>query len=161
MSSYRVRAATLDDADALVAHRIAMFTDMAVPLDRAALDAAFRKWIAETIPKGSFRAWLVEDDRGAIVAGGGITIIPWPPGPHYLHDRLAFVYNVYTDPAHRRRGIARMVMDAIHDWCRQDGIGTIGLNTSADARALYESIGYRVTPNPMMFCAVSPQQTSE
>lgn len=161
MSSYRVRAATLDDADALVAHRIAMFADMAVPLDRAALDAAFRKWIAETMPKGSFRAWLVEDERGAIVAGGGITIIPWPPGPHYLHDRLAFAYNVYTDPAHRRRGIGRMIMDAIHDWCRQNGIGTVGLNTSAEARSLYESMGYRVTPNPMMFYAVSAQNNTE
>jgi len=52
-----------------------------------------------------------------------------------------------------------MIMDAIHEWCLDNGIGTIGLNTSAEARTLYESMGYRVTPNPMMFCAVARPRT--
>jgi hypothetical protein len=33
VSAYRVREATLDDLDALVHHRVAMFTDMGVELD--------------------------------------------------------------------------------------------------------------------------------
>ena len=56
---------------------------------------------------------------------------------------MAFVYNVYTEPAHRRRGLARMIMDAIHAWCRDEGIGLVGLNASSQARPLYESMGYR------------------
>ena len=35
---YRVRPATLADADTLVRHRIAMFTDMGLPLDAPELD---------------------------------------------------------------------------------------------------------------------------
>jgi GNAT superfamily N-acetyltransferase len=152
---YRVRAATLDDADALVHHRIAMFTDMGVPLDAVTLDRAFRAWLAETMPAGTYRAWLVEADRGHIVAGGGITVLPWPPGPHYLGDRLAFVYNVYTEPAHRRQGLARLLMDAIHAWCRGAGIPSVALNASRDGLPLYESMGYHVAPSPMMFFAVA------
>jgi GNAT superfamily N-acetyltransferase len=81
-------------------------------------------------------------------------VLPWPPGPRYLGDRLAFVYNVYTEPAHRHQGVARMVMDAIHAWCRAAGVTSLALNASKDGRPLYEALGYWESPNPMMFFAV-------
>ena len=151
---YRVRSATLADADVLVRHRIGMFTDMGVPLDAAALDPAFRAWLAETMPAGTYRAWLAETAAGAVAGGGGITIIPWPPGPRYGGDKLAFVYNVYTEPAHRRRGLARLVMDTIHAWCRDAGITSVALNASRDGKPLYESMGYAESPSPMMFLPI-------
>lgn len=149
--SYRVREATPDDADVLVRHRIGMFTDMGLPLDAAALDAAFRLWLAEKMPEGIYRAWLVETDDGAIAGGGGISILPWPPGPSYMGDKIAVVYNVYTDPAHRRQGLARLIMNAIHTWAADHDITSIVLNASRDGQPLYESLGYQVTPSPMMF----------
>jgi GNAT superfamily N-acetyltransferase len=153
MSDYRVRPATIDDVDALVHHRIAMFEDMGVVLDASAVAATFRPWLAETMPKGLYRAWVIE--LGPVtVAGGGITIIPWPPGPHYPGDRVAFVYNVYTEPAHRQRGLARTLMEAIHAWCRAEGIGSLALNASRFGQPLYSSMGYRVTSSPMMFLAL-------
>jgi GNAT superfamily N-acetyltransferase len=153
-ADYRVRPATLDDTDVLVRHRVGMFTDMGVALDAAALESAFRAWLTEMMPAGTYRAWLVETDEGRVVGGGGITVVPWPPGPRYAGDRLAFVYNVYTDAAHRRRGLARLVMDTIHAWCRGEGVTSIALNASVDGRPLYESMGYVESPNPMMFLAV-------
>jgi GNAT superfamily N-acetyltransferase len=149
--SYRVREATLDDASVLVHHRIGMFTDMGVRFDAAALAEAFEAWLRDVMPAGTYRAWLVESEDGAIVAGGGITILPWPPGPRYMGTRLAFVYNVYTEPAHRRRGLARLVMDAIHAWCADAGVTSVALNASKDGQPLYEAMGYAVTPSPMMF----------
>ena len=96
-------------------------------------------------------AWLEETVDGHAAGGGGITIIPWPPGPRYVGDRLAFVYNVYTEPAHRRRGLARLIMDTIHGWCRDEGITSMALNASADGKPLYEAMGYAESPSPMMF----------
>jgi GNAT superfamily N-acetyltransferase len=87
-----------------------------------------------------------------VVAGGGICVLAWPPGPQTCGDRLAFVYNVYTEPAHRRQGLARRLMETVHAWCRDAGIGALALNSSIDGRSLYESLGYRVLPNPMMVC---------
>ena len=149
-ADYRIRPATLADADALVRHRVAMFTDMGVPLDAAQLDRTFRTWLADVMPAGSYRAWLAEVG-GEVAGGGGITILPWPPGPQYAGDRLAFVYNVYTEPAHRRRGLARLIMDTIHDWCRGNGITSMALNASRDGKPLYEAMGYAESPSPMMF----------
>lgn len=133
-----------------------MFTDMGVPFDAAALDREFRAWLADTIPAGTYRAWVVEDDTRTIVAGGGMSILPWPPGPRYAGNRIAYVYNVYTDPTHRRRGLARLIMDTMQRWCRGQGIASMALNASADGQPLYEAMGYAVSPAPMMFLTLAP-----
>ena len=159
-AGYRVRPATLDDADLLVRHRVGMFTDMGITMDVGALETAFRAWLTEMMPAGTYRAWLVEAHDGRVVGGGGITVLPWPPGPQYAGDRLAFVYNVYIDAAHRRRGLARLVMDTIHAWCRDAGITSIALNASEDGRPLYQSLGYVESPNPMMFLALQDHARS-
>jgi GNAT superfamily N-acetyltransferase len=156
MLPYTIRPATLDDADALVHHRIGMFTDMGVPLDAAALEREFRAWLAAMMPAGTYRAWVVDDAARAIVGGGGITVLPWPPGPRYMGTHLAYVYNVYIEPAHRRRGLARLVMETIHGWCRAQGIASMALNASRDGHALYEAMGYVASPAPMMFLPLAP-----
>jgi hypothetical protein len=43
------------------------------------------------MPAGTYRAWLIETDGGVIAAGGGISILPWPPGPSYIGDTIAIV----------------------------------------------------------------------
>ncbi len=158
----RVRAATLDDIGVLVHHRVSMFRDMGVSVDPTALEPAFADWLRRTMPSGHYRAWLVESTRRdgrapEITAGGGATILPWPPGPRYPGDSLAFVYNVYTEPGHRRRGLARLVMHAIHDWCRANGVTSLALNTSQDGRRLYERMGYAESPSPMMFYSLADE----
>ena len=170
MAAYLVRPATVDDVDALVHHRLGMFHDMGTSFDATGVENAFRAWLAAMMPAGTYRTWVVETgtegpheamadaghERGSgeIVAGGGITILPWPPGPNYVGGRIAFVYNVYTERSHRRRGLARLVMETIHAWCRDNGIGLIGLNASQEGRPLYEAMGYQPAPSPMMFAAV-------
>lgn len=64
----------------------------------------------------------------------------------------AFVYEVTVDPAHRGRGYGRSIMEAGHAWCRDRGAVAVGLNVfghNAPARALYESLGYRVVSTAM------------
>ena len=151
---YRVRPATLADADVLVRHRVAMFTDMGLTFDARELSDAFRVWLEGVMPAGTYRAWLADSADGGVAGGGGITIIPWPPGPRYAGDRLAFVYNVYTEPAHRRRGLARLIMETIHAWCRDEGIGSMALNASHDGKPLYEAMGYAESASPMMFLPI-------
>jgi len=176
MATYQVRPATLDDVDSLVDQRVGMFTDMGQMTHPEATAAAFREWLADTMPAGVYRAWVVEagdEPRGqdapsgaterprprcpAVVAGGGITILPWPPGPQSLTGRIAFVYNVYTAPAHRNRGIGRLLMGAIHTWCREHGIDCLRLNASAAGEHLYTSIGYREVASPTLEIMLKPR----
>lgn len=162
MPTYALRRATAGDADTLVRHRIRMFEDMGrmsgPDVDAARLSAEYREWVVRMMADDTYVSWVVEDHSPdatrTIVAGGGATIIPWPPGPVYPGARLAFVYNVYTEPEHRGRGLARRVMTAIHDYCRAAGISSVALNASEFGQPLYEDMGYAVTPSPMMFLAL-------
>ena len=92
-SPYSVRPATPDDIDALVHHRISMFIEMGLSLDVPAVGLALRAWLAEKIPAETYRAWVVEADR-TVVAGAGMAILPWPPGPQWLGGRIGFVSSV-------------------------------------------------------------------
>jgi GNAT superfamily N-acetyltransferase len=155
MDDYRIRPATLDDAEALVHHRLAMFADMGTSMDTAGVAQAFRTWLTRMMPAGTYRAWIVELPSREVVAGGGLTLLPWPPGPRDLAgSQIAFVYNVYTEAAHRRRGLARLVMETIHAWCRDQGIPAVALNASVDGRPLYDALGYQATTSPMMWCLI-------
>jgi len=152
VNDYVIRAATLDDIDILVHHRIAMFTDMGTRFDARVVASAFREWLRATLASGEYVAWVCETGAGEIVGGAGITLVIWPPGPRDIAgDRIAFVYNVYTEPAHRKRGIARLIMEAIHAWCREHGIGALALNAASAAAHLYKSLGYSDAPSPMMW----------
>src|SRR5262245_5999525 len=143
--------------DALVRHRLAMFADMGLSFDAAVLDRSFRVWLTAMMPAGTYRAWLVGTGAGEIAAGGGLSVVPWPPGPSYIGDKIGVIYNVYTEPAHRRRGLARRLMETIHAWCRDAGVASTALNASRDGRPLYESMGYELPSNPMMFFAIGAE----
>jgi GNAT superfamily N-acetyltransferase len=158
MSDYRIREATLSDMDVLVHHRLAMFTAMGREFDAPLIDRMFRDWVRPMMTSGEYRSWLCETSPGEsvegveVVAGAGLSLIKWPPGPSPIPgDHIAFVYNVYTEPPHRRRGLARRLMATLHEWCAAHGVAAIALNASDEAQALYASMGYQVAPSPMMW----------
>jgi GNAT superfamily N-acetyltransferase len=155
VSDYRVRSATLADIDVLVRHRLAMFSEMGTTFDAPLIDGLFRAWLREMMPAGEYRAWLCEMDTATnveLAAGAGITLLKWPPGPSPLGaERIAFVYNVYTEPSHRKQGLARRLMETIHAWCAGHGVAAVALNAAPAAQHLYRTLGYVDAPSPMMW----------
>jgi ribosomal protein S18 acetylase RimI-like enzyme len=60
-------------------------------------------------------------------------------------DLCLYVFLLYVDPAHRRRGIATALMSLAQTWAKQQGYPRIGLQVHAHntaAIALYRSLGY-------------------
>ena len=147
---YTIRPATTADIPAVVAHREQMFRDMGISAEFEAMAAATRAWLADAVPSGDYRGWIAEAGDGTVAGGGGLIVIPWPPGPFQMDPRCGFVFNVYTDPAHRQQGVGRRLMAAMHDWCRAQGIERVVLNASTFGRQLYTDMGYVVSDEPMM-----------
>jgi GNAT superfamily N-acetyltransferase len=148
--TYSIRQATIADIPHLVSHREQMFRDMGIPAEFEDMRVAFDLWLRHAIPARTYLGWVAVASTGEVGAGSGLIVMPWPPGPMTLDPRCAFVFNVYTAPAHRKRGLARLLMDAMHAWCRSEGIERVVLNASSFGHPLYESIGYVVADEPMM-----------
>jgi GNAT superfamily N-acetyltransferase len=55
------------------------------------------------------------------------------------------ILNVYTAQQFRRLGLARRLMEAAMQWCREHGVDTVILHASPAARRLYESMGFAAT----------------
>lgn len=86
---------------------------------------------------------FVAEHEGRIVGGGGVWLRPLLPRPGSLQGSMeAYVLNVYTEPAHRRSGIARAIMETILDWSRDQRVARITLHASSEGRPLYESLGF-------------------
>jgi GNAT superfamily N-acetyltransferase len=148
--SYTIRPATVSDIPHIVQQRELMFRDMGIPAAFEAMAAAMHQWLRDAIPANTYRGWVAVSVEGHVVAGGGLVVIPWPPGPISMDARCGFIFNVYTDPSHRQQGLARQLMDTIHAWCRADGLERLVLNASTFGQPLYESMGYVTTNEPMM-----------
>jgi GNAT superfamily N-acetyltransferase len=123
-----------------------MYEDMDYkdPQALAAMISTSRPYVSEAMANGSFRGWLAVVGT-QVVAGGGIVISPWPSHPDDTQCRKATILNVYTEPAHRRKGIARRLMLTMIDWCREEGFHSVTLHASKDGRALYEALGFQPT----------------
>jgi len=154
-----IRLATPVDAGTLAEHRVAMFRDMASidPASEGPLRSASAEYFAGAVASGEYVGWLasLHSDPGRIVAGGGVqfrTLLPrpQPDGPGLLLGREGLILNVYVDPAWRRRGLARRLMQEILAWAPAAGISRLVLHASADGRPLYEGLGF-VTSNEMRF----------
>ena len=157
--SYTIRTATIADIPHIVRHREQMFRDMEIPAAFDDMAAAFELWLRHAIPAKTYLAWMAVAGNGDVAGGAGLIVIPWPPGPVSMDPRCGFVFNVYIDPAHRRQGMARRLMDAIHDWCRAEGIERLVLNASTFGQPLYESMGYVPTDEPMMRLRLAASKT--
>jgi len=143
-TAYRFRDAGAADIESILDQRRLMFVDMGYPADRFLDDtlAASREFFSSWMAEGRYRAWLVETEGGEIVAGGGVLVTAHLPSPRDPNPRRPLIVNVFTAPAHRRKGIARRLLDIMLAWCRSQGFGSVTLYASTDGKPLYEAAGF-------------------
>ncbi len=136
-----------------------MFLDMGKPDDERMqrLVAAFIPWVARALAGGTYIGWIVEDATGAVVGGAGLLLVEWPPHFRDPNTIRGYILNVWTHPDHRRKGIARGLMQAIMAEARQREIRVLTLHASDEGKVVYEKLGFRQS-REMMF--VQPEEES-
>lgn len=142
---YRIRLATPEDAQVLAEMRRRMFLDMGKPDNENIRNVirAFVPWIADAIRNQRYLGWVVSAPNGDLVSNAGLMLIEWPPNTRDLNPIRGYVMNVWTHPDHRRRGLAKRLMEEILAEARRRKIKVTALHASDDGRALYEQFGYR------------------
>ncbi len=144
---FELRPTTPADLDLHTAHRVAMFRDMDYG------DEAGRARMADVF-RERLRTWLATGEVAGVVASAGEVVagaallqfkeaLPSPLTPQAVRG---YLFNVYTDPAFRGRGLARRMTEALLDVARGRGIGMVELHASKDAERLYRGMGFEPTP---------------
>lgn len=146
MTEIEVRRAKPDDAEALVRLRALMFDAMGV--EAGGEDAPWRagavKYFAEGLASPeSFAAFVVDDPEAGVVAAAVGHCNVHPPSPKDLTTTRGYLYNVSTDPAFRRRGLARACVIALLDWYRDETeVGQVELHATEQGDNLYQALGF-------------------
>jgi len=139
------RPATPADAALIAAHRRAMFASMG-GYDEAVLDGvrhASEPWTARMVKEGKYLGWIT-DDEGGPVASAGMLILDWPPHPSDpTGGARAYLLNVFVEPAYRRRGLARALLELCVAEARRRNIQVISLHASREGAPLYEQLGFK------------------
>ncbi len=140
------RLATPDDAETLGRLRWAMETERhpehaATDEQLAAYLDAARQDISAEIERGAHIAFLAEGD-GQVVACAILIWWTMLPNLRHLHRKRGYVSSVYTDPAWRRRGIARHLMEQLIARAQVMGIDRLILWASDMGRPLYLDQGF-------------------
>jgi len=150
--SYVLRTADTADAGEIARHRGLMFLDMGLidENDAERLIAASAPWFRDVMERGLYKAWVVERNN-QIVAGGGLHLSEIGPLPgSFRVGKAAHIANVYTHAEHRKRGVARSLLNEMLRWCQESKIDQVTLTASNDGRALYSSLGFEPQPDGML-----------
>ncbi len=142
----RKATASAADAEMIVHHRMAMFTDMGIdPALVANMEAPFRAWIDQEFRAGRFETWFACHEHGQVIAGAGLWLYQWIPSPLAAQTIRPYILNVYTERPFRQQGIAKRLVEDIIAYCREKDYAVVMLHASLQGRPIYESLDFRQT----------------
>ncbi|MEV4562095.1 GNAT family N-acetyltransferase [Kitasatospora sp. NPDC049285] len=143
-----VRRAEPADGPELARLRAIMLESAGVPTTPA-WAAECARWFAERLDGDPrFGAFVADDGSGRLLALAIGQYALGAPRPGELPN-VGHITSVVTDPAHRRQGHARHVVQAVHDWLTARSCRRIGLTASPEAESLYRDLGYTDPVGPV------------
>lgn len=103
---------------------------------------------AVTDPTAATFPVVEREGRIAACAVGILQLVA--PNPQCPTGRAVHLMNVVTDPAHRGRGYATALTEAVVRWARSIGADRVDLNASPEGQRVYERAGFTVASAPRM-----------
>ena len=99
---------------------------------------------------GTFVSWLAVDDD-QIVGTSGMSFVEKPPYFGCPTGRVGLLSSMYTDPAYRRRGIAKELLRRVVEEAREYGCGSVQITDSDMGVLLYTDFGFVKNGNFMQY----------
>jgi len=136
-----MRFATVNDMDALMSIRLEMLRVVNSLPDDYVFSETLVKSSEEYFACGNDATVLVFDD-GRPVACASLSFMDIMPTYGHPTGKRAHLMNVYTNPAYRRQGLAREMVQMLIDLAESRGVTEISLDATESGRPLYESLGF-------------------
>jgi ribosomal protein S18 acetylase RimI-like enzyme len=148
-ASTRIRESRPDEDPQIARHFYAMWRDNDVPVERIRVDWESRVlgYLAEARRTLHYRAFVAESDVAGIVGSAGCQIFAglYPDVLEPSQRLYGYVWGVYVEPDHRRRGIARRLTQAATDCLASLGCSHALLHASPSGAPLYAGLGFEPT----------------
>lgn len=99
---------------------------------------------------GTFVSWIAMDGD-TIVGTSGMSFVEKPPYFTCPSGKLGLLSSMFTNPAYRRKGIAKELLDRVISEARSYGCGSVHITASDMGVKLYTSYGFKHNGNFMMY----------
>jgi len=143
----KIRSATPDDIPELVRLREILADRMSADAgDYGSYDGwqdAYARSLRDRLGAPDVAVFVIDRPDGDGLAACGMGFIYERfPGPGLPDGRFGYVLGMTTDPAYRRRGYGRAILDALLDWYRANGVRRVDLHATSDGEPLYRAFGF-------------------
>jgi ribosomal protein S18 acetylase RimI-like enzyme len=135
----RIRPAHADDLPELAR----LFDAYRVFYGQPSDPAGAARFTGARLARGDAHVFVAEAAAGAGLAG---FVQLYPSWSSVSMARIYVLNDLFVDPAARRGGVGRALLEAAHAFARSRGAVRVSLETAVDnhaAQALYESLGYQ------------------
>ena len=143
------RRLTTEDLDTFISMRIHQLREEGAKEDIDLvpnLQDYYRRHMAD----GTFVSWLALDGE-KIVGTSGMSFVEKPPYFGCPTGRIGLLSSMFTDPAYRRKGIAKELLSRVVEEARSYGCGTVQITASDMGVLLYTDYGFVKNGNFMQY----------
>ena len=140
-----MRTTVIEDVKLLVELRLAYLLDQNTKEhlgDLNVLAQKLQEYFEKAIRNGELVA-VVAQEQQKIGAVAMLSVAERPPRTAADSCRVGTIYNVYTYPEYRNRGLATAVMKRLLEEAEKLGLASVDLLASEQGRPLYEKLGFR------------------
>lgn len=114
------------------------------------LKPALRDYYNRHMADGTFVSWLAFDGD-KIIGTSGMSFVEKPPYFGCPNGKVGLLSSMYTDPAYRRKGIAKELLSRVVNEAREYGCGTVQITASDMGVKLYTDFGFTHNNNFMQY----------
>jgi len=144
VQKFEYKRATMEDIDELVRTRIIVLraaNKLSDDEDMSVVEEESYAYYRRALESGEHIAYLVYDN-GKFIGAGGVSFYQVMPTYHNPTGKKAYIMNMYTNPAYRRKGIAYHTLEILVADAKNKGIDAISLEATEMGRPLYEKFGF-------------------
>ena len=137
------RKAERNDIPMLVKLRKLQLVDEGME-ERGSVDHELESYFETCLTEGTLVEWLAEED-GAIIATAAIAFLLFPPAYGNPVGTRGYITNMYTAPAYRGRGIAKLLLARLEEEAKKRAVHRLLLSASDMGASVYETCGFSKT----------------
>ena len=147
--SIEYKKLTPQDLDTFIQMRIRQLREEGAK-DDIDLTPALHDYYTRHMADGTFVSWLALDG-GKIIATSGMSFVEKPPYFACPTGRIGLLSSMFTEPAYRRRGIAKHLLSLVVKEAKAYGCGTVQITASNMGVLLYTDFGFVKNGNFMQY----------